>query len=92
MHRVANTKKNNERLWYLTSFRVHRLSRDNKITIFYFFADDMLLVAEANLRQAKLIKRTLDRFALASGQKVSQSKTRILFSKNIPRGGTKQVE
>jgi Reverse transcriptase (RNA-dependent DNA polymerase) len=48
------------------------------------FADDMLLVAEANAKQARVIKNTLDRFALDSGLKVSKTKTKILFSNNVP--------
>jgi len=46
------------------------------------FADDIILFAEATVEQAKVIKQALDTFCEASGQKVSASKSKILFSPN----------
>ena len=47
------------------------------------FADDLLLFAEASIDQIHLISKCLEKFCLASGQKVNIQKTRILFSKNV---------
>jgi len=47
-----------------------------------FFADDIVLFAKANITQARLIQECLTRFCMASGQKVSASKSRIYFSPN----------
>lgn len=49
------------------------------------FADELLFFAEANLEQAQIIQSTLHNFCLSSGQKVSQEKTRVYFSKNVSR-------
>lgn len=49
------------------------------------FADDVLLFAEANVHQIRLIKQILDLFCRCSGQKLSEEKTRIFFSKNVGR-------
>ena len=46
------------------------------------FADDIILFAEANEEQALVIKRCLDTFCEASGQKLSTSKSKIWFSPN----------
>lgn len=47
------------------------------------FTDDLILFAEANIEQAKLIKTILSLFCDSSGQKVSLDKTRVFFSKNV---------
>lgn len=47
------------------------------------FADDVLLFAEASEEQIILTKHILDLFCRCSGQKVSESKTHIFFSKNV---------
>ncbi|XP_074313583.1 uncharacterized protein LOC141648767 [Silene latifolia] len=47
-----------------------------------FFADDMVLFAEAAVDQATIITRVLDIFCRASGEKVSLSKSRVFFSSN----------
>lgn len=49
-----------------------------------FFADDIVLFAEASIDQANVIKKCLDRFCDASGEKVSFSKSRVFFSANAP--------
>ncbi|CAL9019822.1 unnamed protein product, partial [Prunus brigantina] len=48
------------------------------------FADDLLLFAEASTRQARVMKRCLDKFCRASGQVVSFEKSQILCSPNVP--------
>lgn len=47
------------------------------------FDDDVLLFAEASEGQIALMKSILDLFCRCSGQKVSEAKTRIFFSKNV---------
>lgn len=47
-----------------------------------FFADDIVLFAEANVDQVQVIKDVLDEFCSKSGQKVSLQKSKVFFSKN----------
>lgn len=49
------------------------------------FADDLILFAEASVSQVRVIRKVLDNFCLASGQKVSIEKSKILFSSNMRR-------
>lgn len=46
------------------------------------FADDIVLFTEATLDQIAIIRDCLDRFCAASGQRISFSKSQILFSRN----------
>lgn len=48
-----------------------------------FFADDLLLLAEASSEQAFFINSVLEDFCLSSGAKVNKSKTQVYFSKNV---------
>jgi len=47
------------------------------------FANDLLLFAEASIKQAHCIMHCLDLFCQASGQKINSQKTEIYFSKNV---------
>lgn len=67
------------------SWQPIQLSRGGPNISHLTFADDLLLFGEANTDQAHLIQQTLLNFCLSSGQKVSQEKTKIYFSKNVPR-------
>ncbi|CAA7037248.1 unnamed protein product [Microthlaspi erraticum] len=49
------------------------------------FADDLILFAEASVSQIRVIRGVLERFCLASGQKVSLEKSKIYFSANVAR-------
>ncbi|KAG7551702.1 Ribonuclease H domain [Arabidopsis thaliana x Arabidopsis arenosa] len=49
------------------------------------FADDLILFAEASVSQVRVIRRVLEKFCLASGQKVSLEKSKIFFSSNVSR-------
>ena len=49
-----------------------------------FFADDLILFGQATLSTAHAIDDVLSHFCHLSGQKVSNEKSRILFSKNTP--------
>lgn len=48
-----------------------------------FFADDLILFAEATEGQIKMIKEGLDIFAKASGQCINFGKSNVLFSPNV---------
>ena len=54
-------------------------SRKGPLLSSLFFADDIVLFAEATVQQARIIKDCLQRFDLASGEKVSLEKSRIYF-------------
>ena len=49
------------------------------------FADDLILFAEASVAQVRVIRKVLETFCLASGQKVSLEKSKIFFSSNVSR-------
>ncbi|XP_074267339.1 uncharacterized protein LOC141590668 [Silene latifolia] len=58
------------------------ICKDGPLISNLFFADDMVLFAEANITQAQVIKEVLDHFCQASGEKVSTAKSKIFFSSN----------
>lgn len=49
------------------------------------FADDLILFAEAFVAQIRVIRKILENFCVASGQKVSLEKSKIYFSDNVSR-------
>ncbi|KAG7559686.1 Reverse transcriptase domain [Arabidopsis thaliana x Arabidopsis arenosa] len=49
------------------------------------FADDLILFAEASVAQIRVIRRVLEKFCVASGQKVSLEKSKKFFSENVSR-------
>ena len=49
-----------------------------------FFADDVILFGQASPHTAKAIEEVLSHFCHLFGQKVSNEKSRILFSRNTP--------
>ncbi|CAN1142459.1 Putative ribonuclease H protein At1g65750 [Linum perenne] len=51
-----------------------------------FFADDLILFAEASTDQAQVIHSVLSAFGQASGQEVSKEKSKLYFSKNVSTG------
>lgn len=50
---------------------------------YLMFADDLILFTEASLEKANVIKMCLDLFCQNLGQKVSNAKTHIFFSKSV---------
>ena len=48
-----------------------------------FFADDIVMFAEASLAQVRIIQRIMDQFCVDSRHKVSIPKTQICFSPNV---------
>lgn len=59
-----------------------RASRNGPCLSHLFFVDDLILFGEASVQQATLIKNCLDVFCNASGQKVSNAKSKVYFSPN----------
>lgn len=55
------------------------------------FADDLILFAEASVGQIRVIRRVLEKFCIASGQKVSLEKSKIFFSNNVHRDLAKLI-
>lgn len=55
------------------------------------FADDLILFAQASVAQIRIIRRVLERFCNASGQKVSLEKSKIFFSNNVSRDMEKLI-
>ncbi|XP_019091097.1 PREDICTED: uncharacterized protein LOC109128707 [Camelina sativa] len=49
------------------------------------FADSLILFAEASVAQIRVIRGVLEKFCIASGQKFSLEKSKILFSNNVSR-------
>ncbi|CAA7023532.1 unnamed protein product [Microthlaspi erraticum] len=49
------------------------------------FTDDLILFVEASVAQVRVIRRILEQFCVASGQKVNLEKSKIYFSENVSR-------
>ncbi|PNX93226.1 ribonuclease H, partial [Trifolium pratense] len=50
-----------------------------------FFADDVLLFSKATCAQGRTIANLFNSFSIASGLKINCVKSRVLFSKGVPR-------
>lgn len=60
-----------------------KVSRNGPTLSHLFFADDMVLFAEAEMRQIDVVLDCLNRFCNCSGQKVNLEKSQIHFSNNV---------
>lgn len=58
----------------------------------FFFADDLILFGEATPNQTSTMLSCLEDFCGISGQKLSVSKSRILFSKHTPGRDRREVQ
>ena len=65
------------------SWKPIRLAKHGTPLTHLFFADDLLLFAEASIDQAYTIDAVLDNYCRSSKAKVNKSKTKIYFSKNV---------
>lgn len=87
-----------EKLAHLIQAEVHegswlpfKLKRQGTTVSHVFFADDLILFAEATSDQAAIIKACLDDFCAASGEKVNEAKSRIFFSNNVCHVRRKEI-
>jgi hypothetical protein len=65
------------------SWKAIKVSRRGPSISHLFFADDLLLCAEASSSCFLTITRILEDFCLQSGQKVNLSKSKVFFSPNV---------
>lgn len=64
-------------------WKLVRLSRNGTPLTHLFFADDLLLLAEASTIQVKVLSSILDSFHYSSAAKVNDTKMQVFFSKNV---------
>jgi hypothetical protein len=55
------------------------------------FADDSLLLMEANEASATAIKSILQEYEESSGQVINMEKSSVMFSRNTPRRGKERI-
>lgn len=60
-----------------------KLSKDGPKLSHLFFADELILFAEDNLEQVRVIHACLDAFSKASGEKVNKDNTHMFVSRNV---------
>lgn len=73
------------------SWKPIHLSRRGTPLTHLFFANDLLLLAEATCNQAKTINEILENFRSISGGKVNKEKTQIFFSRNVKQATAKNI-
>ncbi|KAK4258548.1 hypothetical protein QN277_004989 [Acacia crassicarpa] len=64
-------------------WRPIHLTRSGPPISHLFFADDIILFAEASMDQVDVINKCLKVFCDSSGLKINQQKTKVCFSKNV---------
>lgn len=65
------------------SWKLVQLSKNGPSLSDLFFADDMVLFAEASTHQLQVILICLNKFYMGSGQRVNLQKSNIFFSNNV---------
>lgn len=73
------------------NWRPFRLKKKGTCVSHLFFADDLILFAEANMEQAAILKACLDDFCDVSGEKVNNAKSKIFFSRNVNHTRVKEI-
>ncbi|KAH9798495.1 reverse transcriptase domain-containing protein [Citrus sinensis] len=73
------------------SWKPIRLAKRGTPLTHLFFADDLLLFAEASLDQASIIDAVLENFCRNSEAKVNKLKTKVFFSKNVQTRDAKLI-
>ncbi|CAL1375573.1 unnamed protein product [Linum trigynum] len=73
------------------AWRPITLSKDGPALTHLFFADDLVLFAEADLKQGEEVLTCLNRFCEASGEQVSKDKSCVFFSKNTMESVKKRI-
>ncbi|KAB2621987.1 hypothetical protein D8674_024169 [Pyrus ussuriensis x Pyrus communis] len=56
-----------------------------------FFADDTLLFLRADVKNCRNLRHMLDKFCVASGQKVNLEKSSVFFGANVPKVNADQM-
>jgi hypothetical protein len=87
-----------ERLSHLINLAVEhelwdpiKLARDGLQLSHLVFADDLVLLGEASMKNVGIFNYILSNFCSSSGQKVSHEKSRIFFSKNVTQNDRVQI-
>ncbi|KAK0588170.1 hypothetical protein LWI29_035325 [Acer saccharum] len=68
-----------------------KISRGGPEISHLFFADDLIFFGQASLRQATVMRETLDMFCDVSGQEISFPKSRVYCSKNVSSGFAREL-
>ncbi|CAL1369363.1 unnamed protein product [Linum trigynum] len=68
-----------------------RLSKEGPMLSHLFFADDLILFAEAESAQIRIVKQCLDEFCHSSGKRVNYSKSMMFVSANIERRSARRL-
>ncbi|XP_062021310.1 uncharacterized protein LOC133737845 [Rosa rugosa] len=68
-----------------------KISRNGPAVSHLFFADDLILFAEASIPQAEVMRSCIDCFCLNSGQEVSFEKSSLFCSPNTEEGLAAQL-
>ena len=72
-------EKCNEKLW-----NPIKASQGGLAFSHLFFVDDLVLFTKADRKNCVAVKKVLDTFYSLPGQKVSATKTKVFFSRNVP--------
>ena len=68
-----------------------RSSQNGPLVSHLFFADDLILFAEASCSQARILKQCMDRFCELSGQSVNFDKSKLFCSPNTDKKLAKDI-
>lgn len=73
------------------SWKAVKSSQSGPMVSYLFFVDDLILFAEASVKQARIMKDCLELFCQASGQIVNYDKSVIFCFPNTPKEVAKEI-